>query len=1181
MADRDLGFNITALDNASRTFVRMAEQVDRLQRKLDELDHQSATVDVNADTHGAEQQLRSFSRSSARSGARAGGRFGDAFRARAQAALEHLPQVNVTADTSEADRRIAELRLQLNSLVAKKVGVDIDAGEATAKMAEIQAELNRLSAEHPNVDVRVDIARATAELAAVQAEINRVDGQSATVNVHADTAGAMAQLAALRAAAASTGGSISLIGVAFASLAAIAGPVLVAAGAGVTALGAAAGAAAIGVGGLAAVAIPAFHDISQVSKAQDALNKATRKYGAGSSQAIAASKKYRAALSQLTPAERSLAGAVDRAKKAFKGWGRSLQPLVLPVIAKGVGLLTPALANLTPFVKTASRALGQVITMLGQAVRSPFWQQFSQTLATIGGVAIVGFAKTILNLAKGFAGLVTAFQPVIMSVIPGLVDLTNRFAAWATTIGQTAGFKRFLGYIARIGPLVLSTFGNLIKLVVHLLAALAPVGAIILIVANGFAKLINAIPTPVLQAIAVGIAGIVAAIVAFNVAMGIFDIVTSPVQLILLAIVAAIGLLTVGIYELVKHWRAVWNGIKVAALAVWRGFLKPIFDGIAAAARMVGRVAVWLWRNILGPAFRGIATVAKYMFAILYTVVFLPLYLLWKYTIAPVVKWLWRNVFAPAFHGIAKLATWLWRNVVKPTFAQFMAGIRLLGAVARWLYRNVISPVFHGIAAVARWLWRNVVRPVFRAMDAFWRNVIGPTVRWLWRNVVSPAFHGIASVARWLWRNALRPAFDAIKNAVHKVGSAFSKTKDWIARAWSKVKSIAAKPIRFVVNTVYNGGIRPVWNGIAGLFGLRKLPRVNFASGGIVPGYTPGRDTHMVGVGGGEAVMRPEWTRAAGPGYIAGANEAARLGGVPGAQSFISANGLPGYSLGGIVGDVWGGLKHAAGWVRNKIGDLGALFAHPAASIKRLFGGFAGKIRALGDNRWIGALAHIPEKLVSAAIKKVKEWFSAGVGAPAGAGVQRWAGLLRRALAMNGLPAGPAYVGAWLRQIATESGGNARIHQHVHDINSRLGHPAEGLLQTIPSTFNAYKFPGHGNIFNGFDNMLAAINYAKSTYGARGMLGVIGHGHGYDSGGWLPTGLSLAYNGTGQPERVTAPGQSVISERDARRIGKALAAELEPMRPLSFTLNNPTEASVGEFAEDVMFAVRHESKAAR
>jgi len=76
-------------------------------------------------------------------------------------------------------------------------------------------------------------------------------------------------------------------------------------------------------------------------------------------------------------------------------------------------------------------------------------------------------------------------------------------------------------------------------------------------------------------------------------------------------------------------------------------------------------------------------------------------------------------------------------------------------------------------------------------------------------------------------------------------------------------------------------------------------------NGGVIPGYTPGRDTGFIGIGGGESVMRPEWTRGVGPGFVHRMNRIARSGGVSAVREAMAGfqGGYQGaYRNGGVVG---------------------------------------------------------------------------------------------------------------------------------------------------------------------------------------------------------------------------------------------------------------------------------------
>jgi hypothetical protein len=172
----------------------------------------------------------------------------------------------------------------------------------------------------------------------------------------------------------------------------------------------------------------------------------------------------------------------------------------------------------------------------------------------------------------------------------------------------------------------------------------------------------------------------------------------------------------------------------------------------------------------------------------------------------------------------------------------------------------------------------------------------------------------------------------------------------------------------------------------------------------------------------------------------------------------------------------------------------------------------------------------------AAAAKKglAKSAFASSVHYNPSAGVGQWGSDVLRALALNGLPA--SLEKQVLYQISTESGGNPNAI-NLTDSNARAGHPSQGLLQTIPSTFSAFHVGGtSNNIRDPLANIAAAISYAKNRYGPSLMSGGngLGSGHGYRTGGVINepvygrgaySGMPYSFAENGQPEYVSNGSQ--------------------------------------------------------
>ncbi len=282
--------------------------------------------------------------------------------------------------------------------------------------------------------------------------------------------------------------------------------------------------------------------------------------------------------------------------------------------------------------------------------------------------------------------------------------------------------------------------------------------------------------------------------------------------------------------------------------------------------------------------------------------------------------------------------------------------------------------------------------------------------------------------------------------------------------------------------------------GASGKISIGGGPKFTAATGGIMPGYSPGRDIHtfvsptggVLQLSGGEPVMRPEFGKVVGRGWVDSVNRAARTGGTAGVRRALQRQAL---ADGGVYNDIT---------VRGS--TSGKVPVHRAYNTAVDAARWAGGKSA----RWAG------ERIVKWVKKKSAEDSGGGLkdkftGIGHGA-----AGIRRIARAYNASyiaghrdpQGGPAF------DIGSSGSKNRAIRNAL-----RVNHGAIGARYVIgqmqiASARSGWRWRGYHPMTN------------------RGDFRHVNHVHvSYDQGGILHPGSS-GVNLSGRPERVLSPDQT-------------------------------------------------------
>lgn len=896
-------------------------------------------------------------------------------------------------------------------------------------------------------------------------------------------------------------------------------------------------------------------------------------------------------------------------RKMFDGLNSGLSPLSrLPAqIITGLTQISvaasPAFARLTTAAGAAADRISQKLagsfasggleTAInnGVAVAKQFGKLIGDVFGTVGNImkaAAAGGGDALGSLGAVFAELrrITA-MPGVQQALTSVFTAINSIAKlFASTLG--AVLQAVLPLLAALAPVIteLATkFGPVLADLAHALGdALMPIiEALLPVVTSIGAALIGLVQAvmPLLQPIGALIAAVVQAIAPF-------------ISTLLDALVPFVALLAQSLTPVITALLPV-----VQMVGQFLGAMAPMFSQLMTALMpLIPPIAqlatslLTLAMQVIMPLMPLITMLAGLLSTVLGGAISL---------LVPVINVVvgaitgFVNAITTGIHFIVDKFQWLYDVLVGHSIIPDLVTAIVTWFTSLWTHtKKIFTDLKNGVVAIWNGLW-NTVRDKW---NSFWGG-LKSSYSGAWKNFrdsVSNLKSSVTNTWNSLWngaRDKISGIFSTIRGKItdfkNSMKSAFSTLRDSLGTIWNGVKSKIASPIHFVIDTVYNHGIRAMWNSIAGKISSKiTLPsiKLGFNKGGIVPGSGSG-DTVPAMLTPRERILSvPQVAKLGGHRAIdamLGQDHPTKTGGNPTRQQERSRQqpGAQHFAGGGIIGKVTnavgGAVSGAASWAKGLvIGGLKAAAEKALSSlvrplINRIPGsGIGNLMRGLSNKAVNGMLSWFgneDKKAVGGpAVQKALAWVKTQNGKPyqwAGNGNPSWdcSGLMsaiesvirgehpHRRWATGAFPPGTS---GWVR--------NLNSPFMIGITNAGVGHTA-GTLAGMNVESSGGRGVHMGKGARGYNDGLFTSHWGFAPAAK------------YDSGGLLQPGATMALNATRRPERILDPQQTAMFERLVSGAGGASSVTIENIT-VSGTFDFSSRSARKQAAQELVVEIK-------